>query len=147
MSDNQGHHHVNYVLIFVALIVCTALSVAFDLIEMNYRLMMVLVLGVACAKAMFVLRYFMHLKFEGNWKYVLLLPTTILAIGLPLALLPDVGLHYYTQAGPQLRFESHATMHEDSDHGEAHDESEAADGHSTDGEHSHPEPAGEEKAH
>lgn len=146
MSDNQGHHHVNYVLIFAALIVCTALSVAFDLIAMNYRLMIVLVLGVACAKAMFVLRYFMHLKFEGNWKYVLLMPTTILAIGLPLALLPDVGLHYYTQAGPQTRFESHATMH-DSDHEAAHEEKDDTNAEHTEEGHDHAEPKGEEKAH
>ena len=42
------------------------------------------------------MRYFMHLKFEGLWKYVLLLPTAILACGLPLALAPDIALHYYT---------------------------------------------------
>ena len=52
---------------------------------------LVLVLSVATAKALFVMMYFMHLKFEGRWKYVLLSPTVILAIGLPLALLPDIG--------------------------------------------------------
>jgi cytochrome c oxidase subunit 4 len=45
--------------------------------------------------------FFMHLKFEGNWKFVLLTPTTILAIGLPLALLPDIGASYYTSVAPQ----------------------------------------------
>jgi cytochrome c oxidase subunit IV len=43
----------------------------------------------------------MHLKFEGKWKFLLLSPTIILAIGLPLALLPDVGEHYYTLDVPQ----------------------------------------------
>jgi len=49
------------------------------------------------------MRYFMHLKFEGAWKYVILLPTAILACGLPLALAPDIGLHYYTTDVPQVR--------------------------------------------
>ena len=44
----------------------------------------------------------MHLKFEGRWKYLLLAPTVVLAMGLPLALLPDVGLHYYTPVVPQV---------------------------------------------
>jgi len=44
----------------------------------------------------------MHLKFERAWKYVLLAPTTILALGLPLALMPDVGEHYYKQEVPQM---------------------------------------------
>ena len=55
-----------------------------------------IVLSVAAAKAFFVMTRFMHLKFEGRWKYLLLSPTVILAMGLPLALLPDIGVHYYT---------------------------------------------------
>jgi DNA-directed RNA polymerase specialized sigma54-like protein len=43
----------------------------------------------------------MHLKFERNWKYVLLAPTICLALGIPLALLPDVGVHYYAVSAPQ----------------------------------------------
>lgn len=61
----------------------------------------VIVLAVAAAKALCVMLFFMHLKFERNWKYVLLAPTCILAIGLPLALLPDVGVHYYHMDVPQ----------------------------------------------
>jgi cytochrome c oxidase subunit 4 len=88
--------HVNYFMIFVALCVLTAMSVVFDIFEFNNRiLLVVLVLAVATAKALFVMTYFMHLKFERNWKYLLLAPTAILAMGLPLALMPDIGLHYY----------------------------------------------------
>ncbi|MFQ5734386.1 MAG: cytochrome C oxidase subunit IV family protein, partial [Planctomycetaceae bacterium] len=66
-------------------------------------LLAVLVLGVALAKALCVMAFFMHLKFERNWKYVLLAPTIILACGIPLALLPDVGVHYYAVSAPQER--------------------------------------------
>jgi cytochrome c oxidase subunit 4 len=102
MSDEHAAHHVNYLMVFVALCVCTALSVVFDVIEIpNKLVLIVLVLGVAVAKALFVMTYFMHLKFEGRWKFVLLTPTIILAIGVPLALMPDVGLHYYYVDIPQ----------------------------------------------
>ncbi|MDQ3331121.1 MAG: cytochrome C oxidase subunit IV family protein [Planctomycetota bacterium] len=88
--------HANYLLVFVALCVCTLISVATDLVDFGSRtLLTIVVLAVAVAKALFVMIYFMHLKFEGRWKFVLLAPTLILAVGLPLALLPDIGMHYY----------------------------------------------------
>ena len=85
----HGGHHLSYFAIFVALCICTVLSVIFDSLPLNKRTVAVMVLAVAVAKAQFVMRYFMHLTFEGNWKFVLLLPVAILACGLPLAL----GIH------------------------------------------------------
>ena len=99
--DTHATHHVNYLSIFFVLCICTALSVAFDVLKFEKPVTIVLVLAVAVAKAMCVMMFFMHLKFEGNWKFVLLAPTTILAIGLPLALLPDIGVAYYTSTAPQ----------------------------------------------
>ena len=106
-------HHVNYFMVFVALCVFTALSVIFDVSGMKGQrvlgvlngtiLLAFLVLAVATAKALCVMAFFMHLKFERNWKYVLLSPTIILAMGLPLALLPDIGVHYYATDTPQRR--------------------------------------------
>ena len=100
-----GHHHgqhVNYLAVFIALCVFTAISVVTDVIHIPSRAVLaVIVLAVAVAKALCVMAFFMHLKFERNWKYVLLAPTIILAMGIPLALLPDVGIHYYTVSAPQ----------------------------------------------
>lgn len=103
-DSHAGHdtHHVNYLAIFGVLCVCTALSVIFDVIHLSKAVTIVLVMSVAVTKAMCVMMFFMHLKFEGNWKFVLLAPTTILAIGLPLALYPDVGASYYTPTAPQV---------------------------------------------
>jgi cytochrome c oxidase subunit 4 len=117
--DDHATHHVNYLAIFFVLCGCTALSVVFDVLHMPKPVTIVLVLAVACAKAMCVMMYFMHLKFEGNWKYVLLAPTTILSIGLPLALFPDIGRSYYISVAPQTGvwapeisdFESHEASH------------------------------------
>ena len=116
MPDEHTHHHVNYFRIFIFLCILTALSWFFD--EMYARkiieskaFIIAAVLAVALAKALFVMAYFMHLKFEGRWKFVLLAPTIILAIGIPLALLPDVGLHYYQvdipQNDPSISVSSH----------------------------------------
>jgi cytochrome c oxidase subunit 4 len=48
-------------------------------------------MAVSCAKAMLVILFFMHLKWEANWKYVLTVPASIMSIFLLLMLIPDVG--------------------------------------------------------
>ena len=101
-GDAHAHPHVNYFLIFIALCICTAVSVAFDVFEMPKALLVFGVLAVACAKALFVMTYFMHLKFEGPWKFIILAPTAILAVGLIVALAPDMALHYYQNDAPQV---------------------------------------------
>jgi caa(3)-type oxidase subunit IV len=102
-DEHTSGHHVWYLGVFFALCVLTAISCLCDLVHIPVRkihginpLLAALVLSVASAKAFFVMTRFMHLKFEGRWKYLLLSPTIILALGLPLALLPDIGVHYYT---------------------------------------------------
>lgn len=117
MAEEHTSHHVNYFLIFGALCVLTALSVVADVIQLQNKLVViVIVLAIAAAKALFVLSYFMHLKFEGNWKYLLLTPTIILACGIPLALLPDIGVHYYTVDVPQVRQRVESGDHAGSEH-------------------------------
>jgi cytochrome c oxidase subunit 4 len=108
-DEHTAEHHVWYFGVFLALCVLTGVSVLCDLVHIPVRrihginpILAALVLSVATAKAFFVMTRFMHLKFEGRWKYLLLTPTVILAMGLPLALLPDVGVHYYTPDVPQM---------------------------------------------
>ena len=36
--------------------------------------------------------FFMHLKFEGNWVYIMIVPAFVLATILVLALMPDMAL-------------------------------------------------------
>ncbi len=101
--DVHGHAKVHYFAVFLALCICTGISVALDLVHLTPRLLVFLVLAVACAKALFVMTYFMHLKFEGRWKFIILAPTSILAVGLMTALAPDMAMHYYTNEAPQAR--------------------------------------------
>lgn len=106
MSDHghSGHDHgALYRSIFGLLCIFTAISWIADEAKSLFpgAVLAVVVLAVATMKALAVMLFFMHLKFERAWKYVLLGPTVILAIGLPLALLPDVGVHYYDMDVPQ----------------------------------------------
>ena len=64
---------------------------------------MILLLGLlflAAIKAGMVGWYFMHLKFEGNWVYILIVPAIILATIIVLALLPDMVLKPETEENP-----------------------------------------------
>ena len=120
MSDHEHHesHGGAYFAVFIALCCLTAVSWVADVIHLPSRALLVaIVLAVATAKAMCVMMYFMHLKFERAWKYMLLAPTFILAAGMMLALIPDIGRHYYTIDTPQV----HEYALEESEH--------AADGH------------------
>lgn len=102
-DDGHEHHAVNYTAIFGLLCVCTVLSIGFDLAKesLSKPVLIFLILGVAVCKASFVLLYFMHIKFERAWKYVLLAPTAVLACALPFALAPDIAFHYYNVIVPQ----------------------------------------------
>jgi cytochrome c oxidase subunit 4 len=119
-ADDQDAHaahlpRVNYWYIFAALCVLTVVSWLADEIGKGSGLaegegatrrriiLALVVLTVACFKAMFVMLYFMHLKFEGKWKFVLLGPTMILALAIVAALMPDIGSHYYDYEVPQLQ--------------------------------------------
>lgn len=110
MSDHDAHHdeHAShgaaYFRVFCALCVFTGISVVADLVHLPSKIMLgAIVLAVAVAKALCVMMFFMHLKFERAWKYLLLAPTIILACALPLSLRPDIGETYYVPDVQQLR--------------------------------------------
>ena len=56
-------------------------------------------MAVSCAKAALVMLFFMHLKYEANWKYVLTIPAAIMSVLLMLLLVPDIGWRYDTIIG------------------------------------------------
>lgn len=86
------HHEVNYLLIFLGLVVLTIVTVAVAFERFQDELVNVLMaLLIATIKGIFVARYFMHLKFEGKLIYLLLLAPVGLAVILVLALIPDIG--------------------------------------------------------
>ncbi len=49
-------------------------------------------MAVSCTKAMLVILFFMHVKYEANWKYVLTVPAAMMSIFLMIMLIPDIGM-------------------------------------------------------
>ena len=49
-------------------------------------------MAISCTKALLVILFFMHVKYEANWKYVLTIPAAFMSIFLILMLIPDVGM-------------------------------------------------------
>jgi cytochrome c oxidase subunit IV len=113
---DHGHAHggiAKYIYVFLALCVLTGASFFtyssawpwHDQPAVGRFFMM----AVSCTKAMLVILFFMHLKYEADWKYVLTIPASIMSIFLMLALVPDVGLRMRTYS-PERR--EHAAIPE-----------------------------------
>jgi caa(3)-type oxidase subunit IV len=93
-GHGEGAHHPqpNYMRVFYALIVLTAIELMVSAVLSGARGVMIFTLIVlAVAKAVLVALYFMHLKFEGRWKHIAVIPPLILAMILVFALMPDIG--------------------------------------------------------
>lgn len=113
MSDqsHEEHHeeHGGYGLyfgVFLALCFLTTLSFLtyFDFWRNSVptNVSRAFMMAVSCTKAMLVIMFFMHLKWEANWKWVLTVPASIMSALLIIALVPDVGL--------RMRHASHERM-------------------------------------
>jgi cytochrome c oxidase subunit 4 len=92
-EEHQAEAHAPYLKVWAALAVLTLIEYYYASIFKN--LFLILLLGLlfwAIIKAGLVGWYFMHLKFEGNWVYILIVPAFVLATILVLALLPDMAL-------------------------------------------------------
>jgi len=108
-DDHNGHeqHGVGlYIFVFVALCVLTTMSFLTysDLwrLYVSPEVSRVFMMAVSCTKAMLVIMFFMHLKWEANWKWVLTVPASVMSALLICALIPDVGL--------RMRHASHTRM-------------------------------------
>ncbi len=132
-DDHNGHEHHGgvgiYIFVFVSLCVLTTMSFLtyFDFwrqhvpVEISRAFMM----AVSCTKAMLVIMFFMHLKWEANWKWVLTVPASVMSALLICALIPDVGL--------RMRHASHTRMiHAAEQPAESDHEAEDQDGPATD---------------
>ncbi len=95
--DEHEQHGVGlYIFVFVALCVLTTMSFLTysDLwrLHVSPEVSRVFMMAVSCTKAMLVIMFFMHLKWEANWKWVLTVPASVMSMLLICALIPDIGL-------------------------------------------------------
>ena len=75
----DSNNHPNYVMVWVALAVLTAVEVGITYLSWSKTTMLVVLVGLAVWKAVLVAMYFMHLKYEKR-------PLRILAVApIPLA--------------------------------------------------------------
>ena len=100
-ADHEHHAHEDhgigqYLAVFAALCLLTGASFftysSYWPFHATPQVGWAFMMAVSCTKAMLVILFFMHVKYEASWKYVLTIPPAIMAIFLMLALVPDVGL-------------------------------------------------------
>jgi len=95
-GHGEDHGLMKYIYVFIALCVLTGMSffTYSDLWPWREEpgIGRAFMMAVSCTKAMLVILFFMHVKYEANWKYVLTIPPAIMAVFLMLALVPDIGL-------------------------------------------------------
>ena len=69
-----------------------------------------------------VILFFMHVKYEANWKYVLTIPAAFMSIFLICALVPDVGLrgHWISEEASDNMAAPRGAQHAAPRHGGEH---------------------------
>jgi cytochrome c oxidase subunit 4 len=110
--EDHGDHGglARYVYVFVALCVLTSASFFasseywpwHDEPHVGWTFM----LAVSCTKAMLVILFFMHVKYEANWKYVLTIPAALMSVFLMLMLVPDIGMRVHGLGDFSARYSS-----------------------------------------
>lgn len=95
--DEHVSHGGNgkYVAVFVALLVLTTMSFLtqsrFWPLDHQGLSTKVFMMIVSCCKALLVILFFMHIKYEAGWKYVLTIPAGLMSVFLIVMLVPDIG--------------------------------------------------------
>ncbi|MFM1801650.1 MAG: hypothetical protein RJA81_1002 [Planctomycetota bacterium] len=91
-THSHDHPHVNYMKIFWSLLFLTVAEYFYAMLTQEHFALLVLgLMTLALIKATLVGLYFMHVKFEGKWIYMMIVPACVLAMILVLALVPDIA--------------------------------------------------------
>jgi cytochrome c oxidase subunit 4 len=92
-EEHAEEAHAPYLMVWLALAILTGIEYFYAYYLNPWFLILVLgLLFWAAIKAGLVAWFFMHLKFEGRWVYILIVPACVLAAVLVLALCPDVAM-------------------------------------------------------
>lgn len=138
--DDQGHGSTRlYVSVFIALCVLTSMSFLtyFDFWDqrVSVGVSRVFMFAVSCCKALLVITFFMHLKWESNWKWMLTIPASLMSIFLMAILVPDIGLRMRHASHERM---IHAAEVEPAAHAAEGDHGHAEESHATEHEAEHP---------
>ena len=92
-EEHRTEAHAPYWWIWFFLLVLTLIEYYYAMMAQSVFLILLLgLLALAVVKAGLVGWFFMHLKFEGNWVYIMIVPAFVLATIFVLALMPDMTL-------------------------------------------------------
>jgi cytochrome c oxidase subunit IV len=92
-EEHQQEAHAPYLLVWLWLAILTGVEYFYAYgFASFFTILLVGLLILAGIKAGLVGWYFMHLKFEGKWVYLLIVPAIVLAAVLVLALVPDQAM-------------------------------------------------------
>lgn len=108
--EHAHKEHPKYMKIFWILLVLTVAEVAVVYMPLPKIVIALLLIGMACSKALYVALYFMHLKFEKRTLMVIALTPFIICVFLVFMLLPDLmagARHEGVQAASQVIDTSH----------------------------------------
>jgi cytochrome c oxidase subunit 4 len=93
-QERNVESHAPYMKVFWSLLVLTILEYAYArFLPLSFVYLVAGLMVLATTKAFLVGWFFMHLKFEGRWIYMMLVPVCLLAIALVLGLAPDMAYH------------------------------------------------------
>ena len=90
MAQDGHKEHPKYMNIFWWLLALTIIEVAVAIPDYATILKGLLLIGLACSKAILVANYFMHLKFEKRTLVVIVLTPFLICVLLVFALMPDL---------------------------------------------------------
>ncbi len=100
-EEHSVEAHTPYWWVWAALLVLTVIEYFYaSIFKDHFPILVFGLLSLALVKAGLVGWFFMHLKFEGNWVYLALVPAGILAMIIVFALCPDMVLKYETDENP-----------------------------------------------
>lgn len=129
-ETHDDHHESHggiglYIAIFLALCVLTTFSFLtyFDFWRDNVPkgVSMAFMMAVSCTKAMLVIMFFMHLKWEASWKWVLTAPVIVMSALLIFALVPDVGLRMRTASEDRMIYAAERPAEVTHEHADGHE--------------------------
>lgn len=85
----HGATNPQNVLVWVGLLVLTAIEVFLAYIHLNLTLMLIILMGLSIIKAALIMAYFMHLKFERLSLVLTIVPALVVLLCLFVILFPD----------------------------------------------------------
>jgi cytochrome c oxidase subunit 4 len=101
-DDHDGVSTALYLKVWAGLAILTAVEYFYAYaFQALFVILLAGLLLLAAWKAGLVGWFFMHLKFEGLWVYILIIPACVLAAILVCALLPDVTFKPETEENPE----------------------------------------------